>query len=190
MYTSSRPFSDYAKVANRLCLVYKGVSPEHVIQLDLVRKAIPDMEVGLSVPDRFRYLVTETVQADGYGHVVEFKTDPTRHMVLDFIRDAKLTFPPAPPTASRVCLICPTAVHPVKSFTDSQLESAKKMAIQKRLEPVMARSIEDVATSGWVIGPENEYVFSARDRATLVGSGPGAELYRLMFPNGEIRERI
>jgi hypothetical protein len=188
--------------------------------LPFLRKSYPDLKFGLVVRDEFiclsYYEATPRSQVlDGYySFVKEFKTNPSGpHPILNFIQGTSISFPKLELNqGGTICLICPDAAYPSNPMTSQQVDRAKQFIKSNGCEPIVVQSdlhptsgiTGDIRPSGldkltlvtdacWVVGAENEFVFMAAARGIrsgLIPTGNGTELYKLMFPHGEVYERI
>ena len=190
--------SHYAKIINNIGFCYFGHAPEYVVALNyllpIIRQKYPELTISLYVRDEFVCFggsPESALERAHYAIIKEFKIDPAGdHVIFTFIKDAGLSFPTLPITSTgTTCLICPHAVFPASSFTPSQIETLVRIAHDRGYHPKVAASTDEIDSAAWVVGAENEYVFLAAARgirSVLMPSGPGTELYRTMFPHGEI----
>ena len=184
-------FEDYSKRYNKICLLYTGHLLDYVIQLDyivpFVRKRFEDLEVHLCVRDD---MVSKTKDAisfssfdeSKYGYVRNFKINPSGlNPIYEFIKDSGIIFPHLKTKKSKSTLLIPYANFPARSLTESQIKQINYCVLYSGKE-----NIEDY---GHVIGAENDKVFLAASlgiKTTLVDTGPGTDLFKVIFPHGEI----
>lgn len=189
-------FTHYAKTYNNLCLVYSGDAPEYAVQLDYIlpiaRQTFPGFNISLCVPELFLPLTKHAIPVkEDCAFVKEIHVNPLEHSVLKIMEG--LTFPRLEVKTGGICLICPDAAPPTKNVKISQKGLVVGSRLHPRSEvdvtPEFSDVVDLIKSAGWVIGAENEYVFLAASmgiRTTLVPSGIGTDLYRAMFPHGEI----
>jgi hypothetical protein len=203
----------YAKVIDNLCIAYYGLPPEYLVQLDYLRQVIkkiyPDLSMSILARKELHYIVEgieelDTLDKSRYAYIKEIRIDPNEHPILNFIKESNLNFEHIQPKNqdNKFCLVCPNAIHPSKEMTQVQLEKCYHLAKDRGYCPIVLGvdievdaegKIDAVEQAGCVIGAENEYVFLAAVRgikSVLVPTGLGTELYKTMFPDGEVYERI
>lgn len=104
-----------------------------------------------------------------------------------------------------ICLICPDGGFPTKPMLD--VEKIKNMVNHRGYTPIVVGSdvnqvyknpdkvpvnngkLEILSTADWVVGVENEYLFSAGLRGipvSLIPTGTGTNLFKALFKGGEI----
>lgn len=129
------------------------------------------------------------------------------HSILSLIEESIPGFKSGPvesKTSGRWCLVCPDGGLPTKGFPNSQklksyaeAKGYRAIVLGSDLHPgsaaVDSRPGQDklayLLDADWVIGVENEYLFEAVRRnikTTLVPTGIGTNLYKLLCPHGEI----
>jgi hypothetical protein len=176
-------FNTYAKVHNDICIIYNGYLTEYIVQLDYILPFITDkykdISISLYVCDELCHLSKLASPLSSlkkeYGLTKTIKTNPNGiHPVYDFIKSANLPFPKLKTPITQTCSIYPNANFPNKSLTKQQLDKI---------------TYKIVENADWVIGAENEHVFRAGiqgKRVTLIPTGQGTELFKMMFPHGEL----
>lgn len=147
---------------------------------------------------RFAYVRQISTNVDGEHSIYTIALESLKEPVQ---------IPASPRTGSR-CLVCPDAALPTRSL--SSTKEAKAYAESKGYSvqvvgsdihngktpvdcrPSGADKLKLVRQSDWVIGPENEFLFEAVRlgiKTTLMPTGRGHELYRILCPKGEILKR-
>ena len=193
-------FPSYSKIRNRYCVAYYGPCVEYVLQLLYLRSAIekelPGLELYISCRDDCRCFVSDNKvifaseineRKREVAYLRELRCDLETHPVWQWIQESQLTLkflePPQPKNiATKTCAICTKAILPTKPIPD----------MDKLIKWVTGRGFsisEDMAEVDWVVGTENEQLFAAAIRGiktTLVPTGLGTELYKRLFPIGEI----
>lgn len=129
------------------------------------------------------------------------------HSMLSFIKESLPGFRPVRPEPvmnGRRCLVCPDGGLPTKSYPDAarlkayaEAREYKTTVVGSDIHPGTAEvdsrpatgKLALVAEADWVLGVENEYLFEGVRRnvkTTLVPTGIGTNLYKLLCPHGEI----
>ncbi|MCK9459697.1 MAG: hypothetical protein M0R80_08665 [Proteobacteria bacterium] len=194
-------FPSYSKIKNRYCVAYYGPCREYVLQLLYLRSAIekelPGLELYISCSDDCRCFIpdnTKIIFASEIGdrkkevaYLRELRCDLETHPVWQWIQESKLTLkflepPQTKNITKKICAICTKANLPTKSMPD----------VDKLIKWVISKGFsvsENVSEADWVVGTENEQLFVAAIqgvKTTLVPTGLGTELYKRLFPSGEI----
>lgn len=206
-----KPFPQYAQAVNQICLYYDGMIPEYAVALNYVipfiHKTYPDLEVSLYVNPVHRGYAASISEFDvsSFGWVKRFLTDPNdTHPILKFIQGSRLSFPSLPVGVGETCFVCPDAAYPSRSLSTEQVKRIRGTCAvvgsdlhpsysEVDYRPSGADKIKILSNANWVVGSENEYVFLAAAmgiRTTLIPTGPGTDLFRTLFPHGEVNERL
>jgi hypothetical protein len=109
-----------------------------------------------------------------------------------------------PHTLSHRCLVCPDGAFPTQSYFDTnkicnyvESKGYKPTVVGSDIHPGPSQveirpgcdKLRLLDDTDWVIGVENEFIFEAIRRGirtTLLPSGIGSNLYKLICPRGEI----
>ena len=189
------PLKQYIKIKNRYCISYLGPADEYLLLLSYIRPAIeaelPGIEIYLcgrddALPPGDRIIAISDFKKEEMAFVKELTCDLRKHPVEELIRESALTLSHwKPPTINRShgakYVICPNGKFPTKSLTPQQIETAKIRTY--------AEVNNNIDGANWVIGVENEQLFKAAMqgiRTTLIPTGLGTNLYKKLFPSGEI----
>lgn len=140
-----------------------------------------------------------------YIREVNTSVSPPHAMSVVFAETPALKVSGDPPGVTvRHCLVCPDGALPTKPHPDAGRLKAYAQARGYRVtvigsdlhpgpSPVDARPGADklkfLDDADWVIGVENEYLFEAVRRnikTSLIPTGIGANIYKLLAPHGEI----
>jgi len=195
----------YSKVKDKYCLAYGGHCSEYLVQLRLLRplleKEFPGVDIYLSGRDDFSHLfrgedrIIPYSQVKGrkheFGYLRELVTGTT-HPVLDFLRESKITEAievPPQPNQNKLCVIVTEAIHPTKVMSEDQIARCRSDALYDGYQVWVNPGPGALDSAGWVVGVESPVLFEAAGmgiRTTLVPTGIGTQLYKLMFPLGEI----
>jgi hypothetical protein len=197
------PFTEYVKIKDKFCLRYVGGNTEYIAQLQALRPQIeqemPGLKLFIACADseypRFQndpqiICVTQlNQQRNKFGYIREFANNLQQHPVLKLLEESKIPIRPVetpiPPITTK-CVICPYGSPPVQSLKNEEITFFETLAESKGFNPEVDENIED---SGWVIGVENRPLFEAAIngiKTTLIPTGLGVELYKKMFPLGEV----
>ena len=197
------PFPQYSKVKHRYCIAYFGPCAEYVVQLLYVRSAIekelPDIEIYLSCRDDFKRITGDSqkiifisewaTRKREIAYLRELRCDMQKHPILELIEESSLQLsflgcPQPQLVKNNCCVICPKAIFPTKPIPN--LEQVKNWVFNKGFIPIIS---DDISKAGWVVGVENEQLFTAAIqgiKTTLIPTGLGTQLYKKLFPSGEI----
>jgi hypothetical protein len=194
----SLPLNQYVKVKDRYCISYLGPSKEYIQLLSYLRPAIeaelPGIQIYLCCRKEF-LPNTERVfdlselnkKKNEMAYIRELTCDLVNHPIEMLINESLLKLNYWHPPILKISkgnryVFCPNGTLPTKSLTSKQVD-----LIKKKLGPFeISNNIED---ADWVVGVENECLFKAAMlgiRTTLVPTGLGTNLYKKIFPNGEI----
>jgi len=198
------PFFKYVKAKDHYCLGYFGYCNEYIVQLSYLRphieKQLPGMQIHLACKDDTYHLLkglSNTIPWSVYkdckrqfGHIKEIGTDMKAHPVLQLMRESKLQFPAPPPIieTNRRCAVWNTAALPTRCIETAGILGLKRLLVEKGYEP-----IDQTNDIGCVAGVESEFLYTSAIRGLmtyLVPTGIGTELYREMFPNRSVLEKI
>jgi len=124
-----------------------------------------------------------------FAYVRELVCDMKCHPIEEFMLESDI--PCGPIVEKHVtkldkCVLLTNGIIPVKTLTGEQIKSAINYIRSKGCEPRLNDSIED---AGWVIGVECDQLYQAGAEGkmtTLIPTGLGENLYKKMFPSGEI----
>lgn len=195
--------STYSKIKNNYCICYFGRANEYLLQLKLLRKRIelkyPEINLFIGCKDEVvnllngdnKVILLSSLKVAKFtiAHIREIRTSSEFHPIERFCKESFVDFTnlqDISESPTRVCHICPGATYPSSNLTDSQITYFKSYAKNRGFEVKIGGRTE---SSGWVIGPENEFVFGAAAngvRTTLVSTGLGTEFFQRMFPKIEI----
>ena len=198
-------YDHYAKICNRYCIAYGGHCPEYLVQLRLLipslEKEFPDVQIHLAARDEFLYLFKSHKHVIPYsqvknkkrefGYVRELVTG-SRHPVWQLLKESDIKPSieiPNIENSNRLCIITTKAVQPTKSMSDSQISQYTAEATYGGYQVWLNPNAGALESAGWVIGVENEMLFEAAGmgiKTSLVPNGIGTNLYKLMFPMGEV----
>lgn len=127
-----------------------------------------------------------------FGYIRELSCDMQSHPIEEFMNESAI--PCGPIRAKQLpweggCTLLTNGVAPVRSLSGNQIkfviEHIKKCC--GGTEPELNASPD--AGHGWVVGVENESFYQAAvegRRVTLIPTGFGENLFKKMFPGGQI----
>ena len=191
------PFHQYVKVKDRYCIYYVGPCSEYLLLLSYIRPAIeaelPGIQIYLcgadhQLPEGNRIFGISELDAkrNEMAYVRELTCDLVSHPIENLLKESSLTLKHWTPPVKKSSMgnkyvICPQSMIPTKPLTNEQIEKIKKTT--------NAQVDNDIEGKDWVISVENEQLFKAAMkgiRTTLVPTGLGTNLYKKLFPHGEI----
>tara|TARA_Y100000034_G_scaffold38278_2_gene47035 strand:- start:15505 stop:16107 length:603 start_codon:yes stop_codon:yes gene_type:complete len=192
----------YVKIKDNYCLIYFGSSREYLVQLRLLRPILEkkfhglnlyvcckDEEIDVLGGEKSLTMSELRTKRNKFAHVYEFLTGNQVHPIEELldhcdIKECPIEVPEVEPTTK--CVIAAVGSYPTKNLTKSQIQKLKNIAATQRYEVG-----EGLEGAGWVIGVESEELFEAAGKGiktTLVKTGTGHNLYKKMFPQGEVME--
>jgi len=190
-----KPLIQYIQIKDKCAIYYLGNSYEYVVQIiclmPYIQKALPNLEIDVFCKDE----VAKTIGAkplsyfekNKYGFTYEITYNLDSHSIEDLLKESNISYGPVDvPNIDNNTLyaICPYASLPSKSLNNIQIQKIKEVAEKEKYT-----FTENTLNAGWIIGPENYELFLAASkgvRTSLVPTGYGENLYKTMFPNGEI----
>ena len=195
----------YAKIKDKYCICYFGNSDEYLVQLDILKSFIEKKFNGINVFigckddktfifENKDYIVKMSDLKDNrlnFGYIREIKFNGTTHPIEDLVNESELSDIAVAGNVlnyvSDKCVIISQAYYPTVSLTSAKVELLKKIAVQLGFNNIVID--EDITNSGLVMGVESFGLFQAAKngiQTKLYPSGLGTNLYKSMFPNGEI----
>lgn len=126
-----------------------------------------------------------------FGYVRELLCDMQSNPVEEFMKESDIPCGPVKETprgSSGRCVLVTNGVLPVKSLTGDQIKAAIQYIRGQGCEPDLNDTIDNAA---WVVGVESESLYQAAAnglRVTLIPTGFGKNLFKKMFPTGQILE--
>lgn len=190
----------YVKIKDHYCLIYFGSSVEYLVQLRLLRpileKKFPDLNIYICCKDENidilgdeKSLTMSKLKSarNQFAHAYEFLTGNQVHPIEELLDECDINecVIDVPQVESTIkCVIVPVGSYPTKSLTKPQISKLKDMVVTEGYK--IGEGLEE---AGWVIGVESEELFEAAGKGiktTLVKTGTGHNLYKKMFPQGEV----
>lgn len=194
-----KPLPEYIKVKDKCCIFYLGTSYEYLIQLvgvmPYIKKSLPGLNFDIFGRDCYCEYIEGILplslfkeMKSNYGLAKELTYDLKTHPILKLLED--IPYGPMKTkeaiNANKLCVICPEAFLPTKSLTVGQINKIKELAFMRGYKTEVT---DNISNAGWVVGAENGPLFLAAYqglKTSLIPTGLGKELYKNMFPNGEI----
>lgn len=196
------PLPQYAQIKDNYCIAYFGNSKEYLVQLALLRpfmeKAFPGVKVYLSCKDDCMYILkneeriiskTELKESrNSFGYIRELLCDMQSHPVEEFMKESNIPFGPICRTTQNegYAILLTNGIVPVKPLNGDQIKKAIDFIRSKGEEPVLNENVENAS---WVVGVECEQLYSAAaqgKKVTLIPTGFGENLFKIMFPDCQI----
>lgn len=124
-----------------------------------------------------------------FGYVRELLCDMQSNPIEEFMNESEIPFGPIrvdQPLKNKKCVLLTNGIVPVNSLSGNQIKLAMSHIQSKGFQPEINGTTED---AGWVVGVENEelYLAAAAGKAvTLIPTGFGENLFKKLFPSGQI----
>lgn len=197
----------YKLIRNNLCLSYTGRCDEYIIQLKLLRhlieKQFPELKIFISCRDEISHLLKREdnvileselqSKRRNFGYIKKIKyvigmPHPIDHLFsLSGISVEPVTLNAE--SKNSLCSIISKSEFPTKEISKSYIEELRTKAMFDGYHVEVNPDESAIKESGWVISVENRYLFEMAAngvKTTLINSGIGGNLYKKMFPNGNI----
>jgi hypothetical protein len=197
-------FVKYAKIKDSYCICYFGLSDEYLIQLKLLKNIIEKnykkIKIFIGCKDE-KYSIFENKdyilklselksRRFNFGYIREIKFNGRTHPIEDLILESEISditvCSELKKEYTRKCVIVTKGNYPTICLTDDRVQKLKKIASVEGFDVCIDECISD---AGMVMGVESPDLFQAASQGTrtkLYPSGIGTNLYKLMFPKGEI----
>lgn len=193
----------YSKVKDSYCLGYFGNSHEYVLQIYLLKSIIsahfPGIDITIGCTEASKHLVKDgqyllDVQIKEkkrqFGHIFDLRyNSELGHPVELYLKNCGIenyVINTEANCLTKKCIIVNSANYPTKPLTSDQINKIKKYTSQFGLQAELGTDIDN---AGWVIGVESVKLFEAASlgiKTSLTNTGIGINLYKKMFPKGEI----
>lgn len=194
----------YSKIKDNYCICYFGNCHEYLVQINLLQSAIvrrfPELHIYISCRDEYVNLLQGSniipisllkSQKENFAYVKEIRFDNSEHHPVEkFMKDSdvhdlcvnnKLN-----EEYTVKCVLITKGVYPTKSLMHDQMLKAERRIIDEGYEMDINGCVDN---AGWVIGVESADLYKSGAqgiRTTLIPTGIGTNLYKKMFPVGEI----
>ena len=194
--------TEYAKIKNKYCIAYFGHSKEYIIQLRLLRplmeKKFPDIEIYLSSKDDMTYLfrneprtLSKTDLLENkkqFAYINEISYNGKNHPIEKFMEDSEIKIEPIVSEVSNFgnAVLFSQGSYPNKKLCYNKIKSIINYVESRNCKVDINQPFENYS---WVIGIENEQVYEAAalgKKITLIPTGIGENLFKMMFPCTEI----
>jgi hypothetical protein len=196
-------FTKYAKIKDFYCLCYYGNSDEYLLQLALIKPLIenrfPGVQVYIGCKDEKKQLFlnddfvlkrSTLIDRSNFGYIREIKFNGKTHPIQELMDECEIKnlviCEKLQQEYNNKCVIITKANYPTISLDQNKITILKRIAQQDGFEYCLD---EDVRDAGLVIGVESWGLFEAASkgiRTKLYPTGVGADLYKSLFPRGEI----
>ena len=126
-----------------------------------------------------------------FGHINEIKFDGLNHPIEQFIKNSGITecrILTPNPINTKKCVIVTKGQYPTKDLDQRETNILKKIGTEDGYDVEVDT---DIKSSGLVMGVESRFLFEAAAngiKTKLIPRGLGTNLYKKMFPEGEILE--
>ena len=194
------PLNQYAKFKDRYCISYSGPSKEYLHLLSYLRPAIeaelPGIQIYLCgrkecLPDTERvFEISEIEQKrNELAYIRDLKCDLIHHPVEALLKESNLNLTYWTPPIQRMSqgkyyILCPNGTLPTKTLSPKQIDALKIKIGHLEIS-------DNIENADWVIGVESVGLFKAAMlgiKTTLIATGLGTNLYKKLFPSGEIMD--
>lgn len=193
----------YARVKNNYCLCYFGHSDEYLVQLRLLKptleKHFPGLNLCFGCKDDKTHLlrgcepilkVSEIkVKRHNFAHIREIRMKDN-HPIEDLLVESGITNfvirESVLPKSTDLCVIIKDGAYPTKPIERNDLERLKAWVTHQGYRVEVGK---DTTDASWIVGVESVALFEAAAkgiRTTLVPTGVGTRLYKLMFSKSEV----
>lgn len=198
------PFTKYADIKDRYCICYFGPNDEYLFLLKILKpiieKKFQNLKITIGckddkvnffeIKDDFLKMSDLRSKRFDFGYIRELKFNGTEHPIEALIKECQIN-ECAVATAlqedyNNKCVIITQGNYPTLSLDKRKLNILEKIAKEEGFDPVID---ENVKGAGFVMGVESYGLFEAASRGVrtlLWPTGLGTNLYKLMFPKGEI----
>ena len=195
--------SQYAKVKNNYCFCYFGYSDEYLVQLRLLKpiieKHFPGINLCLGCKDDKTHLlrgcepilkISEIkINRHNFAHIREIRMKES-HPIEDLLVESDITNfvvqDTILPKITDLCVVIKDGAYPTKPIERNDMNCLKLWITNQEYKVEIGT---DITNASWVVGVESVALFEAAAkgiRTTLVPTGVGTRLYKLMFPNSEV----
>ena len=183
--------------------MYLGSSVEYLIQLKLLRPIFetnyPGIEIFICCQDNCNVLDGEEKvikyselksMRNMFAYVREITYKENKHPIEELLKECQIPdyrIPTSKKNETTLCAVYPNGNYPTKSLTSDQVKKLYTFATDKGYRIAMENENPDEVD--WAIGVENKEIFTAAAegiKTTLIITGLGGNLFKCMFPNGEI----
>lgn len=176
------PFHEYIKIKDNICISYHGSSKEYLVLLDIIKPFMEKKLKGLKIflnhqEDEFSktsFIFKKEIKFDGHHHPIEQLINELE--IKDFIINETV--------ATTKAVVITKGNYPTKP-----LESHKINALKTRLKEFDVEIDTNINNAGIVAGVESAELFEAASKGIktiLVPTGIGTQLYKQLFPKGEV----
>ena len=196
------PLPEYAKIKDNFCIAYYGYNKEYLVQLRLLRstieEAFPGIKIYLCSRDELTYLFKQEPRTlskselwtnkNQFAYVREISYKNAGHPVENLLAESDVKVVPIFNENSTIGkpVLLTKSITPTRSLSHTQIQSATEHAKSKGFDVNINDSWENY---DWIISVENEYLYEAAaagKKVTLISTGIGENLFKSMFPKGEI----
>lgn len=201
------PFSDYVKIKNNYCIRYVGECDEYLVQLRLlipkIKQVYPELEFYVVCRDDKRHFLEGVnvcpisrfkLEKHKFPHVYELFHDVSekKHPIEKLLEECEIDNieicnQSSMPTTN--CIFVTTGRLPTRSLNNQQIKRMEAWIKNKYPQAEIEYNKNNLEGAGWVLGVESWQIYEAASRGiktTLVPTGLGTNLYKRMFPQGEI----
>ena len=200
----SMPISilNYTTIKDKYCICYLGCCNEYVVQLIFLRPYIEEQLPGLQIYicckselshltngyERIIYNSEIQDKKKEFAHIRTLKCNMIDHPILELFNESDLVLPRFPSQSStRKCVIYPRGCIPTQSIS---VDVVNKIKEHCNLEGYSVQIDGNMTGAGWVVGVENENLYTAGFKGiktSLIPTGIGTKLYKSLFGSNIIQ---
>ena len=196
------PLTDYAKIKDNYCIAYFGHTREYLVQLRLLRPFIESTYKGLRIylcsRDEYTYLFNDEPRIlsksmlqeskNQFAYIREISCNGLTHPVEELMFESEIPCGPICKSTKSYgnAVLLTKANPPAKSLSFLQTQKAIDFIKSKVNVVDIDQKIDNY---DWVIGVENENLYEAAangKKVSLISTGIGKNLFKMMFPEAEI----
>lgn len=199
----------FVKIKDKYCMLYAGHCVEYLLLLKLLRPFFEEQFKGLQIylacRDDLMYVfndVPNTLSKSklrkshrnfGYIKEIEGKMRPP-HPIHSIFTESNLEIPVISNKAesiTKLCCIFTEGNLPTKNMPSDTINLWQQKATSNGYTVWINPNRDCLSEAGWVIGVESEPLFLAASKGiktTLVPTGIGTNLYKSLFPKGEVQK--
>jgi hypothetical protein len=196
------PLVEYMKIKDNYCISYQGAAKDFLMLLKLLRPSMeakfPGTQIYISCKDEYTYLfddepriitrseLQERRKQFAYIRELGYKTD--ENPIEKFMSESGIEIPKICDNSKQnsAAVLLPHGNFPNRSLNHKQIKEVTEYVRSQGCELAINKPHESFK---WIISVENEFLYQAASsgkRVTLIPTGIGENLFRSMFPDGEI----
>jgi hypothetical protein len=196
------PLKDYIKIKDNYCITYFGSAKDFLMQLRLLRPSMeatfPGVQVYICCKDEYTYIfendpriLSKTELFDNkknFAYIRELGYRNDENPIEKFMAESGITIPVICRNSKKntPAVLLPNGSFPNRNLSYKQIQAVTDYVRSQGCELSINKPYESF---DWIISVENEYLYKAAasgKRVTLIPTGIGENIFKSMFPDGEI----